>query len=170
MNAFPAFIRKILILAFFLCISNLYGQVDYSLEESMETNLYRLDDLLLDEEAAVSFIINNTKTKLGSDFYEGLFSMWLTLQQDTTATLPRQALADQEIPIEVEELPYPGLTGIIGIKIDNEFVWQQFIQLRPEAREAQVSEAAQFLFQYLSSYEQIRQQLGSEDQAGTGIF
>ncbi len=163
-------LRTILIVALLLCMSDIYGQADYSIEESVETNLYLLDELLLDEEAALSFIINNTKTKLGSDFYEGLFSMWLTLQQDTIATLPRQALADQEIPIEVEELPYPGLTGIVGIKIDNELVWQQFIQLRPEAREAQVSEAAQFLFQYLSSYEQIRQQLGSEDQAGTGIF
>ncbi|ODS74597.1 MAG: hypothetical protein ABS46_19605 [Cytophagaceae bacterium SCN 52-12] len=163
-------LRTIWIVVLLLRISDIYGQADYSIEESVETNLYRLDDLLLDEEAALSFIINNTKTKLGSDFYEGLFGMWLTLQQDTVATLPRQALADQEIPIEVEELPYPGLTGIVGIKIDNELVWQQFIQLRPEAREAQVSEAAQFLFQYLSSYEQIRQQLGSEDQAGTGIF
>lgn len=163
-------LRTILIVALLLFMSDIYGQAGYSIEESVETNLYRLDDLLLDEEASLSFIINNTKTKLGSDFYEGLFSMWLTLQQDTVATLPRQALADQEIPIEVEELPYPGLTGIVGIKIDNELVWQQFIQLRPEAREAQVNEAAQFLFQYLSSYEQIRQQLGSEDQAGTGIF
>ena len=151
-------------------VTNLYGQADYTTEESIGTNLLRLNDLILDEETAVSFILDNTKTKPGSDFYEGLFNMWLALQQDTTATLPRQALADQEIPIEVEELPYPGLTSIIGIKIDNEFVWQQFIQLRAEAREAQITEAAQFLFQYLNNYEQIRQQLGSEDQSGTGIY
>ncbi len=147
-----------------------YGQADYSIEESLEPRLHPLDGLMLDEEGPISFIIDNSKTKLGSDFYEALFNMWLTIQQDTTATLPRQALAEQEIPIEVEELPYPGLTGIIGIKIDNELVWQQLIQLSADARDAQALEAAMFLFQYLSNYEQIRQQLGSEDQSGSGIY
>lgn len=154
----------------FLAAGSLCAQEDVSIEESISPGLHPLDSFILDEEGTVSFIIDNTKTKLGSDFYESFFSMWLTVLQDTTATIPRQALADQEITIEIEELPYPGLTGIIGIKLDNELIWQQLLQLRGEAKETQASDAALFLFQYLGNYEEMRRQLSSDDQSGTGIF
>lgn len=152
------------------CSENLYAQVDYQLEESIIEGMHPLDGDLLDENTSVSFIVDNTKTKLGSDFYEIFYTAWLTAQQDTTAKIPRQALIDQEIAIEIEELPYPGLTGIIGLKIDNELVWQQLLQMKGEAKETQALEAALFLYQYLSSYEEMRQQLSSDDQSGTGIF
>lgn len=146
------------------------AQVDFLEEESIVPNLHPLDGSVLDEETTVSFIIDNTKTKLGSDFYEEFYKTWMTLVQDTTAALPREALAEQEISIEIEELPYPGLTGIIGIKLDREFIWQQFLQLRGEAKEMQASGAALFLFQYLINYEAVRQELSSDDQSGTGIY
>ena len=78
--------------------------------------------------------------------------------------------ANEELIIEMEEIPSPGLSNMVTIKVGDLLVWQQFVQPRLEAMEAQVAEAVQYVLQYFIGYQEIQNQLGTRDQSGTGIF
>ena len=79
-------------------------------------------------------------------------------------------MANEELLIELEEIPSPGLSNMVAIKVGDLLVWQQFVQPRSEAMEAQVAEAVQQVLQYFVGYQEIQNQLGTADQSGSGIF
>ena len=165
---------KILLTA--LLIFTFYGVKGQSEEEwSLGVNEYSLqplDEALMEDESSTTFILDNTKTKIGRDLYEEFYRQWNGIQLDSTALVQFKAstIANQELIIDLEEIPSPGLSNIVSIKVGDLLVWQQFVQARADALETQVAEAVQEVLQYFIGYQEVQNQLGTEDQSGTGIF
>ena len=152
-------------------------QVNAQSEESLLDNnsMYSMDPLdesVFDEGASITFILDNTKTKIGRDLYEEFYRQWSGMQLDSLSKVQfkNSVSTNEELIIEMEEIPSPGLSNMIAIKVGDLLVWQQFVQPRPDAMEVQVAEAVQQVLQYFVSYQDIQNQLGSQDQSGTGIF
>lgn len=131
-----------------------------------------LDESMEDEESSSTFILDNTKTKIGRDLYETFYHLWSSLELDSTARkqLKLSLAANPELVIEIEEIPSPGLSNMAVIKIDDAVIWQDFVQTRPDAMAAQLSDAVKQAIQYFISFQEIQNQLGSQDQSGSGIF
>ncbi|TDE15321.1 CsgE family curli-type amyloid fiber assembly protein [Dyadobacter psychrotolerans] len=161
-----------------LLVASLFSfQVSAQSEESLLENnsMYSMDPIdesLFDEGASITFILDNTKTKIGRDLYEEFYRQWSGMQLDSASKVQfkNSVSTNEELIIEMEEIPSPGLSNMIAIKVGDLLVWQQFVQPRADAMEAQVAEAVQQVLQYFVSYQDIQNQLGSQDQSGTGIF
>lgn len=130
-----------------------------------------LDETMSDEESVSTFILDNTKTKIGGDLYETFYHEWSSIQLDTASRrqLKLSLAANPELVIEIEEIPSPGLNNVALIKVDDVTIWQDFAQPRPDALAIQVSEAVRQVIQYFISFQDIQNQLGSQDQSGSGI-
>ena len=137
-----------------------------------EYSLQPLDEALMEEESSTTFILDNTKTKVGRDLYEEFYRQWNGIQLDSAALMQFKAstIANQELIIDLEEIPSPGLSNIVSIKVGELLVWQQFVQVRADAMESQVAEAVQEVLQYFIGYQEVQNQLETQDQSGTGIF
>jgi hypothetical protein len=135
-------------------------------------SLTPLDETNFNEDASLAFILDNTKTKMGRDLYEEFYRQWIGIKLDSTSQQQFLASvkANEELIIELEEIPSPGLSNLISIKVGDLLVVQQFIQTRLEAMEAQAAEAVEQVFQYFISYQEIQEQMGTADQSGTGIY
>lgn len=135
-------------------------------------DLELMDESMLDDESSSTFILDNTKTKIGRDLYETFYQLWSSLELDSTARkqLKVSLIANPELVIEIEEIPSPGLSNMAVVKIDDIVIWQDFVQTRPDAMTAQLSEAIRQVIQYFISFQEIQNQLGSDDQSGSGIF
>ncbi len=131
-----------------------------------------LEESGMEEDGSMTFILDNTKTKVGRDMYEEFYRQWSGMQLDSTAMAQFKAsiYSNEDLLIELEEIPSPGINNIVGIKVGDLLVWQQFVQPRLEAMELQVAEAVQQVLQYFISYQEIQSELGSADQSGSGIF
>ncbi|REA57751.1 hypothetical protein DSL64_22725 [Dyadobacter luteus] len=142
------------------------------LESAALFSMDPLDESAFDENGSTMFILDNTKTKIGRDLYEEFYRQWGGMQLDSTgkAQFASSVKANEELIIEMEEIPSPGLSNMVTIKVGDLLVWQQFVQPRLEAMEAQVAEAVQYVLQYFIGYQEIQNQLGTRDQSGTGIF
>lgn len=164
-----------LLVLFCIVLSGLSAQAQ-SEESLLENNsMYSmdpLDDAVFDENASTTFILDNTKTKIGRDLYEEFYRQWSGMQLDSLgkAQFMASVMANEELLIELEEIPSPGLSNMVAIKVGDLLVWQQFVQPRSEAMEAQVAEAVQQVLQYFVGYQEIQNQLGTADQSGSGIF
>ena len=137
-----------------------------------EYSLQPLDESLVEDEASTTFILDNTKTKVGRDLYEEFYRQWNNIQLDSLDLVKfRESIkSNSELIIDLEEIPAPGLSNIVSIKVGDLLVWQQFVQTRSEALGIQVSEAVQEVLGYFISYQEIQSQLGTQDQSGTGIY
>lgn len=160
------------ILSLFFCIKS-YAQSEESLNsQSNQYSLEPLNETAFDEGASLAFILDNTKTKMGRDLYEEFYRQWSAISLDSTSRkqFVSSVQANEELIIELEEIPSPGLSNIISIKVGDLLVVQQFIQARIEALETQAAEAVEQVFQYFVSYQEIQEQMGTEDQSGSGIY
>lgn len=107
-----------------------------------------IDGLLFDE----------TKTKSGRDFYDYFYSGWAA---------PENA---KNYSIFIQEKPYRLTTTMIEIKINENIVFQSFLQPRQEIVEMLADQAVERTRVYLQNYEEIIRQLEGEDRSGSGIF
>lgn len=140
-----------------------------------------------DETGGTSLILDNSRTKVGRDFYDLFYKHWsaLATQADTTKrqklalipqadTTKRQSIAPSaisgDVVIMIEEIPSPGTANQILISIDDQPVWQQFVQARYDVLEADALYALDVVRQYLANYQETQQQLGSQDQKGSGVY
>lgn len=161
----------------FLLFTGLQAYAQAELEEALLDNsslfsMDPLDESAFDENGSTMFILDNTKTKIGRDLYEEFYRQWGGMQLDSLgkAQFSSSVKANEELIIEMEEIPSPGLSNMVAIKVGDLLVWQQFVQPRSEAMQAQVAEAVQYVLQYFIGYQEIQNQLGTQDQSGTGIF
>ncbi|HEV7382458.1 MAG TPA: CsgE family curli-type amyloid fiber assembly protein [Dyadobacter sp.] len=164
-------------LLFVLLCSGCFAHAQQETEESLlnSGSLFSMDPLdesAFDENGSTMFILDNTKTKIGRDLYEEFYRQWAGMQLDSAgkAQFNSSVKANEELIIEMEEIPSPGLSNMVAIKVGDLLVWQQFVQPRSEAMEAQVAEAVQYVLQYFIGYQEIQNQLGTKDQSGSGIF
>jgi len=103
-------------------------------------------------------LVNNTKTKNGSDFYEFFYRDWVA---------PVNA---HNYSIFITEKPYRLTTTQIEIHINETLVFQSFLQPRSDIVEALAKQAVAQTTMYLINYDEIVKQLGGEDRSGSGIF
>jgi curli production assembly/transport component CsgE len=130
------------------------------------------DETTFDDDLASTLIFDNTKTKVGRDLYESFYHELSNIQLDSISKgqLKLSLAANPELVIEIDEIPSPGLNNVVIVKVDNVTVWQDFVQARIDALTAQASEAVRQVIQYYISFQDIQNQLGSEDQSGSGIY
>lgn len=103
-------------------------------------------------------LVDNTKTKIGRDFYDLFYANW---EPPTNA---------KNYTITVLEKPFRLTSTLIVVSINDNVVYQSILQPRQEVVEQLSEQAIAITFNYLQNYEEIMRQLNGEDQEGTGIF
>ncbi|MEM1321029.1 MAG: curli-like amyloid fiber formation chaperone CsgH [Bacteroidota bacterium] len=111
------------------------------------------EDLELD-----GLIIDDTRTKVGGDFYDLFYRGW---------TPPQEA---RDYTIRIKELPARGRIARIAILVNNEQVTQRIIQPRSNIVEMQAGQAIRIVYNQLKNRAGLKKELESEDQQGSGIF
>ena len=103
-------------------------------------------------------IIDDTRSKIGRDFYDLFYSKW-TDPSDSNS-----------FSITVKELPARGRASRIAIEVDGNVVVQRMVQPRLELMELLAEQSVNIVTNYLSKKKELNKELESEDQQGSGIF
>ncbi|GAA4462116.1 hypothetical protein GCM10023189_38430 [Nibrella saemangeumensis] len=122
-----------------------------------------LAEFALREPTGTTLILDNSRTKAGRDFYDLFYRHWAapSALPDTTQAMSLSAtLVDGEwVIITIEEIPAPGTASQILIRLDDQPVWQQFVQARYEILEEATLQAVEVIREALFSSQKLRQQL-----------
>jgi len=103
-------------------------------------------------------LVDDTKTKIGKDFYDLFYSSW---------EAPSEA---KNYTITVSEKPFRLSNTIIAVSINENLVYQAILQPRQDILEAMTSEAISMTQEYLVNYQEIMKQLNGDDMSGSGIY
>lgn len=133
-----------------LMVTRTAGATAQDLQEatSGEASITEINGLVVDE----------TITKVGRDFYEVFYSRW------------EAPLSEQSYTIFIKELPQPGRGSLVSIYMDETELFSQPVQPRYDVIEAVAEYAVSLVSNYVINYESLVEQLGNEDQQGSGIF
>ena len=97
-------------------------------------------------------------TKVGRDFYDMFFSVWIAPEKVKNYT------------VTIKEMVMPGIATEISVLVNESLVFKQKVQPRYDVLEQMTKYANQRVVQYLNNYEKMKAQLGGDDQEGSGIF
>ncbi|MGE5426247.1 MAG: CsgE family curli-type amyloid fiber assembly protein [Methylococcaceae bacterium] len=128
-------------------LKNLFDQVIKQPDKSNEVEI-EIDGLLVDD----------TKTKMGKDFYDQFYGNW------------EAPVGAKNFTITVSEKPFRLTSTLIVVSINENPVYQAILQPRQDIVEAMSYEAISTTQSYLANYEEIMKQLNGEDMAGSGIY
>ena len=103
-------------------------------------------------------ILDDTRTKIGRDFYELFYSKWS----------PPPGSSD--FLITIRELPSRGIGARVSIEVNENVVLHRFLQPRGDIVEEQANISIRFVKSYLKQNENLKKSIDSEDVAGTGIY
>jgi curli production assembly/transport component CsgE len=103
-------------------------------------------------------IVDATQTKVGRDFYDIFFSNW-----EPAENLPN-------LSVVISERPLPTRGTQVIVTIEENVVFQRFVQPRIDEIEENSLEAVQLATQYLENYQTVQKQLQGDDLIGTGIY
>ncbi|WKN42130.1 CsgE family curli-type amyloid fiber assembly protein [Tunicatimonas pelagia] len=121
----------------------------------------RPDDIGQDGSEGVEInglVVDETVTKVGRDFYELFYQQW------------NAPISTINYSLFIRERPMNGLGSQIAIYINETEIFAQAVQPRHEVVESLAHYAVSLANQYVQNYESIVQQLGNQDQQGSGIF
>lgn len=170
-------LRSILFMALTL-LSVAASAQDPELEGKLEEDM--LTETVIAEEGTETLLLDNTRSKIGRDFYEAFFRHYVELPKDISPA----ALADSTVKISpnleldinafivtIDELPAFGIgTSIISVSLNDQLVWQNYVQIRQEVLELYAFNAAEIVNQYVLNYQEVQRSLENEDQKGSGMF
>lgn len=149
------------------------------LGQSVEEDYNEASSVQLEQNAVVDlssgiFLLDNTRTKNGRDFYEFVYQQWLSIQSDTMLISPT-AFSDigEELTVSIEEQPVPGGIGtstMVSLSVNDVLIYQEFLQPRLGVVELMAEGAAGMLTQYIQNFQEYQLQLGSEDEKGNGVY
>ncbi|MGM9512600.1 CsgE family curli-type amyloid fiber assembly protein [Larkinella sp. GY13] len=98
----------------------------------------------MDDSESTTLILDNSRTKVGKDFYDLFYKNWSS-QPTVANSLPGRpvspAMPADEVIITIEETPSPGSGHLIQISMDDQPVWQQFVQGRYDLLEIDATQA-----------------------------
>lgn len=139
-----------------------------------------MTEVVLEEEGTETLLLDNTRSKIGRDFYETFFRHYAELPKaigpnfptDTTKKIgPNLELDLNAFVVTIDELPALGVgTSIISVSLNDQLIWQNYVQIRQDILELYAYSAAETINQYLLNYQDVQRSLESEDQRGSGIF
>ncbi len=103
-------------------------------------------------------LINETKTKIGQDFYEFFFNFWQA---------PDNA---KDYTLFVSERPTGNSGSWIWVNVNETTVFQNRLTPKADLIEETASSAVSIITNYLINLDQNQRQLAGDEMAGTGIF
>ncbi len=106
----------------------------------------------------MSFVFNETITKIGADFYRMFNNDW----ENPTDV--------EGVSLHIKEKPRPGMGALLMIEVDNKVIFQTFVRPNQEQLRQAVKSALQRVESYFINYELIQKQLNTEDFSGSGLF
>lgn len=130
----------------------------------------------LTEQGAESLMLDNTRSKIGRDFYETFYKAYVDAPASAPADTSQLAGKPLEFELDVlliviEELPSTsGIGNIVSVSVNDLLIWQQFVQARQDVISDYALNAVETVRQYITAFKDTQQQLSNEDQRGTGIF
>jgi len=159
----------LLVVGLLLSVRLVAQDVDGAVDE--DETVAVLTERMLTEDLPTSLILDNTRTKVGRDFYENFYREWSEMTADTAQVSSLMAGLDPEdFVITVDEMPAGGSGTIVSITINDQLIWQQFLQPRGDAFLAIVADGTQTVRGYFENYQAIQGELQSKDMSGTGVF
>lgn len=102
-------------------------------------------------------VMDETITKLGRDFYDLFFTNW-------------NSFSDEDYIIKIIEKPAPGTRTLVSIEINDNMIFQQFLQPKYNYIEALADYAVNVSTEYLQNYTELQKQLNNADLQGEGIY
>lgn len=123
------------------------------LPPSPSANSPRIPDLEID-----GLIIDETRTKVGRDFYEVFYNKW---------TPPTQA---KNYTITIKEIPGRSRQSQVAIYVNEERLIQRNVQPRAEMIEALAANSANAIASYLKKDAQRDKNISSEKSGGIGLY
>lgn len=139
-----------------------------------------MNEAVLSEEGTQTLLLDNSRSKVGRDFYDVFFRHFAELPKAAGAPVPTDSTRKVEPTVEldlnafivtIDELPAFGIgTTIVIVSLNDQIIWQNYVQARPEIIEAYAFDAAELINQYVINFQDVQRSLESEDQRGTGVF
>lgn len=117
----------------------------------------------------INLVLDNSRTKVGKDFYDLFYKHWSALPTQADSTQqegPGPIVTTGDVVLVIEEIPTPGSTNAhqMQVSIDDQLVWQQFVQARYELLEEATLTAVDAAREYLASYQELQRLLASQGQ------
>ncbi len=170
--------KSILFTAFFILTALLSYAQDPDPEGFLDEGT--MEEAVVTEEGTQTLILDNTRSKIGRDFYETFFRHYAELPKmpglpvptDSTRSIePNLELDLMAMVVTIDELPAFGVgTSIIVVSLNDQIIWQNYVQIRADVLELYAFNAAEVINQYVINYQEVQNQLDNEDQLGSGIF
>lgn len=157
-----------------LVVAPAFGQ-DPDVDGMADLNAVLQEDMLT-EQGAESLLLDNTRSKIGRDFYETFLRTFVnsptSVPADTTQLVRKPLEFELDVfLIVIDELPSnSGIGNIVSVSVNDLLLWQQFVQGRQDVVEEYALNAVETIRQYITSYKDTQSQLDNEDQRGSGIF
>ncbi|MBK0404736.1 hypothetical protein I5M27_17210 [Adhaeribacter sp. BT258] len=130
-------------------LQKIFADVLKDRQQKAENTLsFEIDGLLIDE----------TITKTGHDFYDIFYSSWDAPEQVTNYT------------VRILERPLRGRGFQIIVSVNDVEIIEENLQPRYDMLEEAALRAVETTHGYLLNYENLKHQIESDDQMGTGIF
>lgn len=139
-----------------------------------------MNEAVLTEDGTETLLLDNSRSKIGRDFYDAFFRHYAELPKAVTPRPPADTLQKISPNLEldlnafvvtIDELPAFGIgTTIISVTLNDQLIWQNYVQSRQEVIESYAYNAAEIVNQYVLNYQEVQQQLESDDQRGSGLF
>ena len=103
-------------------------------------------------------IVNNTRTRVGAEFYDYFFSKW----EDPSGA--------EQLIVEINEEPFRARTTRLKITINDEVVVNTYLRPKSDYLENLSEQAIERVKYYITNYREIQESLNREDLSGSGIY
>ena len=160
----------------------LIGYSSWSQDPDLEGKLVEetMNEAVLTEDGTETLVLDNSRSKIGRDFYDAFFRHYAELPKAASTIAPADSTQKVSPNLEldlnafivtIDELPAFGIgTTIISITLNDQLIWQNYVQARSDIIEAYAFNAAEVTNQYVVNFQEVQRSLESEDQKGSGIF
>jgi hypothetical protein len=160
----------------------LFGYGSYAQDPDLEGRLEEavMDETVVEQEGTQTLMLDQTRSKIGRDFYEAFFKRYAELPKAPGLPVPTDSTRRIEPNLEldltafvvtIDELPAFGVgTTVIVVSLNEQVLWQNYVQARPDILEAYAFDAAELINQYVINYQDVQRSLENDDQRGSGIF
>ena len=136
-------------------LENLLKEVTAGVKKDEQPKTNEIEDHQLEIDG---LIIDETKTKIGRDFYDVFFTSWQRPKEIKGYT------------IYIYEMAHPRFGSWIWVDVDEATVYQNVLRPRYDVIEEAARSSVVATLQFLYRINQDQRQLSGQDMSGTGIY